>query len=341
MNLPRANSFKHQLICNVFGNELDLSQVPSRCKKAWPGDFIHEVLNIVFPLTTVISLLIIFPPYLVFKLLSYIKRSISSEDVAGKVVLITGASSGIGEGLAYEYAKRGARLAIVARRKDRLQLVAAKARELGSPDVYVIRADIAKVNECQELVEKAVKHFGQLDHLVNNAGIVRVELFEDCRLSDSASVLDVNFWGAIYCTRFAISHLRKSRGKIAVNSSLAAWSPVPRTALYAASKAALVSFYEALRNECGSDIGITIVLLGLIESEMTAPDAASGPGSNQHHTKFLPPLESTKRCAEAILKSTCRGDKYLTEPSWPGALFMVKLLCPELFEWFIHWNFIS
>ncbi|KAJ6699901.1 RETINOL DEHYDROGENASE-RELATED [Salix purpurea] len=238
-------------------------------------DFIHEVLNIVFPLTTVISLLIIFPPYLVFKLLSYIKRSIFSEDVAGKVVLITGASSGIGEGLAYEYAKRGARLAIVARRKDRLQLVAAKARELGSPDVYVIRADIAKVNECQELVEKAVKHFGQLDHLVNNAGIVRVELFEDCRLSDSASVLDVNFWGAIYCTRFAISHLRKSKGKIAVNSSLAAWSPVPRTALYSASKAALVSFYEALRNECGSDIGITIVLLGLIESEMTAADAAS------------------------------------------------------------------
>ncbi|KAJ6331955.1 hypothetical protein OIU76_010352 [Salix suchowensis] len=304
-------------------------------------DFIHEVLNIVFPLTTVISLLIIFPPYLVFKLLSYIKRSIFSEDVAGKVVLITGASSGIGEGLAYEYAKRGARLAIVARRKDRLQLVAAKARELGSPDVYVIRADIAKVNECQELVEKAVKHFGQLDHLVNNAGIVRVELFEDCRLSDSASVLDVNFWGAIYCTRFAISHLRKSKGKIAVNSSLAAWSPVPRTALYSASKAALVSFYEALRNECGSDIGITIVLLGLIESEMTAPDAASRPGSNQHHTKFLPPLESTKRCAEAILKSTCRGDKYLTEPSWPGALFMFKLLCPELFEWLIHWIFMK
>ncbi|KAJ6408163.1 hypothetical protein OIU84_011467 [Salix udensis] len=291
-------------------------------------DFIHEVLNIVFPLTTVISLLIIFPPYLVFKLLSYIKRSIFSEDVAGKVVLITGASSGIGEGLAYEYAKRGARLAIVARRKDRLQLVAAKARELGSPDVYVIRADIAKVNECQELVEKAVKHFGQLDHLVNNAGIVRVELFEDCRLSDSASVLDVNFWGAIYCTRFAISHLRKSKGKIAVNSSLAAWSPVPRTALYSNDGSSAMA-----SGKQGS--------LGLIESEMTAPDAASGPGSNQHHTKFLPPLESTKRCAEAILKSTCRGDKYLTEPSWPGALFMVKLLCPELFEWFIHWNFIS
>ncbi|KAJ6363323.1 hypothetical protein OIU78_003490 [Salix suchowensis] len=257
-------------------------------------DFIHEVLNIVFPLTTVISLLIIFPPYLVFKLLSYIKRSIFSEDVAGKVVLITGASSGIGEGLAYEYAKRGARLAIVARRKDRLQLVAAKARELGSPDVYVIRADIAKVNECQELVEKAVKHFGQLDHLVNNAGIVRVELFEDCRLSDSASVLEKQRKD---CCEFISG------------------------CLVASSK--------------------NSVVFRLIESEMTAPDAASRPGSNQHHTKFLPPLESTKRCAEAILKSTCRGDKYLTEPSWPGALFMFKLLCPELFEWLIHWIFMK
>ncbi|KAJ6316719.1 hypothetical protein OIU78_019909 [Salix suchowensis] len=109
---------------------------------------IHKLLNIVLPLTAIISILVILPPYLVFKLLSYIKRSMLTENVAGKVGFITGASSGIGEGLAYEYARRGARLALVARREDRLRVVADKARELGSPEVFVIRADVAKVEEC-------------------------------------------------------------------------------------------------------------------------------------------------------------------------------------------------
>ncbi|KAJ6287593.1 hypothetical protein OIU77_005038 [Salix suchowensis] len=109
---------------------------------------IHKLLNIVLPLTAIISILVILPPYLVFKLLSYIKRSMLTENVAGKVGFITGESSGIGEGLAYEYARRGARLALVARREDRLRVVADKARELGSPEVFVIRADVAKVEEC-------------------------------------------------------------------------------------------------------------------------------------------------------------------------------------------------
>ncbi|XP_011033351.1 PREDICTED: 11-beta-hydroxysteroid dehydrogenase-like 6 [Populus euphratica] len=210
---------------------------------------IHKLLNIVFPLMIIISILVILPPYLVFKLLSYIKRSMFTENVAGKVVLITGASSGIGEGLAYEYARRGAGLALVARRED---------------------------------------------------------------------------------------FLRKSRGKIVAITSVAAWVPTPRATFYNASKAALVSFYETLRVECDSHIGITIVLPGLIESEMTVPDSLS-----KFQAKFLPPIESTRQCAEAIVHSACRGDMYLTEPSWSSSLFMLKLLCPELFDWFYRWNFMS
>lgn len=297
---------------------------------------IHRLLNIVFPLTIIISILVILPPYLVFKLLSYIKRSMFTENVAGKVVLITGASSGIGEGLAYEYARRGARLALVARREDRLREVADKAHELGSPEAFVIRADVAKVEDCKRIVDEAVNHFGQLDHLVSNAGILRAELFENCKLSDFAPILDVNFLGATYCARFAIPVLRKSKGKIVAITSVAAWSPAPRATFYNASKAALLSFFETLRVECDSHIGITIVLPGLIESEMTVPDSLS-----KFQAKFLPPIESTRQCAEAIVHSACRGDMYLTEPSWSNALFMLKLLCPELFDWFYRWNFMS
>ncbi|KAJ6304134.1 hypothetical protein OIU77_017921 [Salix suchowensis] len=97
---------------------------------------IHKLLNIVLPLTAIISILVILPPYLVFKLLSYIKRSMLTENVAGKVGFITGESSGIGE------------ISPSCKREDRLRVVADKARELGSPEVFVIRADVAKVEEC-------------------------------------------------------------------------------------------------------------------------------------------------------------------------------------------------
>ncbi|XP_011033350.1 PREDICTED: 11-beta-hydroxysteroid dehydrogenase-like 4A [Populus euphratica] len=285
---------------------------------------------------------VIIPPYLVFKLLSYIKRSMFTENVAGKVVLITGASSGIGEvllycmwkktmGLAYEYARRGARLALVARREDRLREVADKAHELGSPEAVVIRADVAKVEDCKRIVDEAVNHFGHLDHLVSNAGILRAELFENCKLSDFAPIL-----GICLSLQSVSGILRKSRGKIVAITSVAAWVPTPRATFYNASKAALVSFYETLRVECDSHIGITIVLPGLIESEMTVPDSLS-----KFQAKFLPPIESTRQCAEAIVHSACRGDMYLTEPSWSSSLFMLKLLCPELFDWFYRWNFMS
>jgi len=176
--------------------------------------------------------------------------------VAGKVILITGASSGIGEYVAYEYAKRGARLALVARREDRLQAVADRARKLGSPEVVVVRADVSKVEE--------------LDHLVNNAGVVQIRLFEVfTQFSDIASVMDINFWGSVYSTHYAVPHLRKSKGKIVVIASTAAWLGAPGLSFYNASKAALISFFETLRTEFGQDIGITIVSPGKIESEIT------------------------------------------------------------------------
>ncbi|XP_011033248.1 PREDICTED: 11-beta-hydroxysteroid dehydrogenase-like 4A [Populus euphratica] len=296
----------------------------------------HRALNIVFPLAMLILLLIILPPYLVFKLLSYIKRSIFSENVAGKVVLITGASSGIGEDLAYEYAVRGARLALVARREDRLRAVADKARNLGSPNVFHVRADVSKVEDCKRIIDETLNHFGHLDHLVNNAGISQAEYFEDCtEVSDLTHIMDVNFWGSAFCSRFAIPHLKRSKGKIVVISSVAPWSRTPKLSVYNASKAALISFYDTLRVEIGSHIGITIVMPGLIDTEMTSPSSLA-----KYSLKFCPPNESANQCAQAIVKSTCRGDRYLTEPSWWNALFIVKSLCPEALDLLLCWNFM-
>ncbi|KAK7853244.1 11-beta-hydroxysteroid dehydrogenase-like 6 [Quercus suber] len=141
---------------------------------------------------------------------------------------------------------------------------------------------------------------------------------------------DVNFWGSAYGTHYAVPHFRKSKGKIVVMASTGASIAMPRLSFYNASKAAVISFFKTLRTEIGPNIGITIVTPGLISSEMTG-----GPFLQQGKISWMP-VESTERCAKAIVDSTCRGDMYLTVPSWMGWGFLTRLLCPEVLEWCLH-----
>ncbi|XP_043813449.1 11-beta-hydroxysteroid dehydrogenase A isoform X2 [Manihot esculenta] len=246
-------------------------------------DLVHKLLNVLLPLISTFVLLCFLPIYLVFKFLSYIKRHIYSEDVSGKVVLITGAASGIGEQISYEYAKRGACLVLVDVREDGLEAVVKKAKNFGSPDVIAIAADVSKVEDAERFVNAAVEHFGRLDHLVNNAGVGDPD------------------------------ELRKNNNILQ-----------PRRVM--ASKAALINFYESLRSEIGHKVRITIVTPGLIKTRMTENLAEKG-----YDLSFLPST-SKQACAKAIVKSGCRGDKYLTEPSWIRALYPWKVLCPEVTE---------
>ncbi|XVF54724.1 hypothetical protein PTKIN_Ptkin05aG0204100 [Pterospermum kingtungense] len=299
-------------------------------------DLIHNVMNVVLPPLMIILLIFVYPIYLVYKFLYFIKRIISTENVAGKVVLITGAASGIGEQICYEYARRRARLALVDIREDRLGRVLENALRLGSPDVIAIHADVSKEEDCKRFVDEATRHFGRLDHLVNNAGIARARLFEKIKsFSEFYDVMDLNFWGVTYGTHFAIPHLRKRKGKIIVIASSAGWYPFPRLSFYNASKAALITLYETLRSEIGnSDIGITIVTPGLIKSELTQSETVKA-------SIGWIPMESAEKCAKAIVKSACRGDKYLTEPYWVSSLYLLKVLCPELVEFCNHVLFIT
>ncbi|CAH2065077.1 unnamed protein product [Thlaspi arvense] len=140
--------------------------------------------------------------------------------------------------LAYEYAKRGAYLALGARRKDRLEIVAETSRQLGSGDVTIIPGDVANVEDCKKFIDETVQHFGKLDHLVNNAGITQILNFEDfTQIQDANPIMDINFWGTTYITYFAIPHLRKSKGKIIVIASAAAKLPMPLLSVYAVRQA--------------------------------------------------------------------------------------------------------
>ncbi|CAH1423145.1 unnamed protein product [Lactuca virosa] len=237
------------------------------------------------------------------------------EDLAGKVALITGASSGIGEYLAYEYAKRGARLALVARRKEQLEAVAGRARELGSPEVIVISADVSKVDDCKRFVDETIHHFGTLNHLVNNAGVCYIQEDQRCSL-DYVSLMDINFWGSVYATQFAVPYLRNNKGKIVVISSCAGWFATPKLGIYCASKAALIRYFETLRVEFGSNIGITIVTPGVVKSEITSDKWLL------QANLYWAPMVSTEDCVKTVLNSIRRGDEYLTVPRWMGIFFM-------------------
>ncbi|KAJ9559721.1 hypothetical protein OSB04_004881 [Centaurea solstitialis] len=288
-------------------------------------DLLHKLLNILFPIVSIVLFVFVFPILLLFRLLRFCVRFVLRENLAGKVVIITGASSGIGEHLAYEYARRGANLVLVARREELLATVAKKAMEIGSPEAVVVKADVSKLLDCKRFVDEAIKHFGKVDCLINNAGTGILGLFEDqlC-ITDHASIMDINFWGSVYATHFALPHLKKSKGRIVVIGSCGGWFATPRVSVYNASKVAQQSFFETLRIELGSDIGITMVTLGMIDTPLASDDFLT-----EANLKWLP-KETAEECAKAIVSSAIRGVEYLTYPGWMYAIFLWVILLPDL-----------
>ncbi|KAI3728418.1 hypothetical protein L6452_17055 [Arctium lappa] len=282
-----------------------------------------------------ILLLLVFSPLLfTWELITTLRSCFRpTENMAGKVVLITGASSGLGELMAYEYAKRGACLSIIAIKEahSRLEEVAERARELGSPDVLFLFADVSKVDECRMFVEDTVTHFGRLDHLVTNAGIGPLYSI-DIDVTKFAPVMDINFWGSVYPTQFAIPHLKKTKGKIIVNASSAGLLNLPKGGFYNASKAALISFYDSLRFEVSPTITITILTLGFIQTDfITAKYSTNGVGIRlKNDMGAVYPSMGAKPCARAIVDGVCKGATSISEPRFIKALIFVKFLFPQL-----------
>ncbi|CAD5334536.1 NAD(P)-binding domain superfamily [Arabidopsis thaliana x Arabidopsis arenosa] len=279
-------------------------------------DSINKIINFLFPLLTLYALLVFYPTYQRLKSAVSICRNLFSENVAGKVVVITGAASGIGEALAYEYGKRGAYLALVDIRGEPLFHVAALAELYGSPEVLPLVADVSKLQDCERFIRATVLHFGRLDHLVTNAGVAPLYFFADIEdVSKASPAMDINFWGSVYCTFFASPYLKKFRGRIVVIASGCGYIASPRLSFYCASKAAVIAFYETLRTEFGSDIGVTIVAPGIVDSEMSRGKFMTKDGKLVVDKELrdvqmsVLPVESAERCAKAIMRSVCRGDR--------------------------------
>ncbi len=166
-----------------------------------------------------------------------------------KVVIITGASSGIGKSLAYEFAKRGANLVLGARQYVALCEITQDLEQKYGVRAVAIHCDVSVEDECEQLIKQTLLTFKKIDVLVNNAGISMRALFKDVDVKVLKELMDVNFWGTVYCTKFALPSIIKTQGTIVGVSSIAGYKGLPGRTGYSASKFAMNGFLDALRVE--------------------------------------------------------------------------------------------
>jgi len=187
----------------------------------------------------------------------------------GRIALVTGASSGIGEATAVALAEAGAKVAIAARRQDRLQALAARLAPLGA-EPLVLEADLLDEHVAQRIVADTERHFGQLDILVNNAGVMYLEPVAEADLGRWRRMLELNVLSLIASTQAALAGMRARRDGHIVNvSSTAGRIANPNAAAYSATKFGVVAFSEALRREVYSDnIRVSVIEPGVVQTEL-------------------------------------------------------------------------
>lgn len=165
-----------------------------------------------------------------------------------KVVIITGASSGIGKALVYEFAGRGAAVAAAARSTEKLRSLEEELRQSGK-NILTVTTDVSNESDCNNLIEKTIEKFGKIDVLINNAGISMRALFDELDTSVIRKLMDVNFWGTVYCSKSAIPYLLESKGSLVGVSSIAGYKGLPGRTGYSASKFAMQGLLEVIRIE--------------------------------------------------------------------------------------------
>ena len=226
-----------------------------------------------------------------------------------KVIIVTGASSGIGLASATRFASLGAKVVLAARSIDKLEKIAEDINEKfnsqqPTDNVLCVKTDVTKEEDCKNLVEQTVKHFGKIDVLVNNAGISMRAVFKDMDLNVMRSLMDTNFWGTVYCTKYALPYLLETKGSVVGVISTAGYVGLPARTAYSASKFAVRGFLETLRIEHLYDgLHVMIFAPGFTTSNIRNV-ALTADGSPQGET---PRKEERMMSAERVAKIMARG----------------------------------
>ena len=251
------------------------------------------------------------------------------------VVIVTGASSGIGRSLAVQLAGQGAKVVLAARRADLLEQVAVECRQRGG-EALAVPTDISDEVQCKMLVEKTVAEFGQVDMLINNAGLAASALFEDfLDLKLFKHTMDVNFYGAVYCTYYALPHIKRTRGRVVMISSLGGKAVLPYNTPYCSSKFALHGFSDTLRMELTPHgVSVTVVcpswvVTGFHEAQMDKTGTQRGPRGRAYYKKNT---MTSDRCAQIVLGAAFKRRREVLM-SIGGLAVWLKVIAPGLVDW--------
>ncbi|XP_078062743.1 hydroxysteroid 11-beta-dehydrogenase 1-like protein [Mustelus asterias] len=263
------------------------------------------------------------------------RDTFDSELLSGSHVLLTGASKGIGEELAYHYARFGAKLVITARNEALLKQVEEKCLELGAKKVYSYPADMADPRNPEMVVQFALEKLGSLDYLVlNHIGYDPFTMWN--RNADSTSwLMQVNFLSYIQLTAAALPALVKSNGSIVVVSSLCGKVAVPYAASYSASKFALDGFFSSLRHELAmqrQDVSITMCILGMIDTDSTKEKIKN---MDMEMMAVYPVSES----ALSIIKGGAMRTREIYYPWWTALVVGIRDWFPEARDKIIRSSF--
>ncbi|MBE2200706.1 MAG: SDR family NAD(P)-dependent oxidoreductase [Anaerolinea sp.] len=249
--------------------------------------------------------------------------------IADRIIIVTGASAGIGQATAVSLAKRGAHLILTARRKDRLANLAADLAVYPGR-ILCIAGDIGDTTFARVLIERAITEFGRVDVLINNAGVGHQSALATMPIADAQTIFNVNVLGLLAATQAVIPQMQRQGGGQIVNvSSIVGQRPLPMSGVYCASKTAVNFLSRSLRMELRHDhITITLVYPGLTATEFA--DAKLGkPGSNRFGLRGVPSEQVAAKIATAIEKQ--QTEVYVTRLDW--AFVHLNRLFPRTFDW--------
>ncbi|WP_026462694.1 SDR family oxidoreductase [Adhaeribacter aquaticus] len=221
-----------------------------------------------------------------------------------KVVLITGGTSGIGKALAFSFGREGAKVVITGRNQENL-IATSQELQQQNIDNLSVKADVSNEADCQRMVAETIAKFGQLDVLINNAGISMRALFESLDLDVIRKVMNINFYGTVYATKFALPYIIEAKGSIIGISSIAGYRGLPARTGYSASKFAMHGFLETLRTEVmNKGVHVMIACPGFTSSNirntaLTATGAVQGESPLDEGN-----IMSAEEVANRILKAT-------------------------------------
>jgi len=228
----------------------------------------------------------------------------SDQSYNGKSVIITGASSGIGMELAKQLAAQGANLTLAARNIEKLNDLSSLCQSMGAK-AAAVQTDVSDADQCRRLVEKAAQTYDRIDMLINNAGITMWALLEEITdLSIFEKIIHVNYLGSVYCTYYALPYIKQSRGQIVGISSLTGKAGVPTRTGYAASKHAMVGFFDSLRVELrGTGVGVTMIYPGFVDTGVQARGFGPDGKPLGRNPLQVDKVMTTEECARITLKA--------------------------------------